>query len=72
MPAVSALPAITRGSRRRGRRSHRGPRQMLGSSPGSGGGVITTATLRDATHWDDLVADSGWPGSSGTGCGTRH
>ena len=29
---------------------------------GPRGGVITTATLRDATHWDQLVRDLGHPG----------
>lgn len=29
---------------------------------GPRGGVITTATLRDATNWDQLVADLGQPG----------
>ncbi len=29
---------------------------------GPRGGVITTATLRDATHWDDLVREIGQPG----------
>ncbi len=29
---------------------------------GPRGGVITTATLRDATHWDDLVREVGQPG----------
>ena len=39
---------------------------------GPRGGVITTATLRDATGWDELVDDLGWPGWCGTGCGTRR
>ena len=26
------------------------------------GGVITTATLRDATHWDELVTQPGFAG----------
>ena len=29
---------------------------------GPRGGVVTTATLRDATGWDDLVRDLGLPG----------
>ena len=29
---------------------------------GPRGGVITTATLRDATNWDQLVTDIGMPG----------
>ena len=29
---------------------------------GPRGGVVTTATLRDATHWDELVADLGLAG----------
>jgi len=29
---------------------------------GPRGGVITTATLRDATHWDELVKELGLPG----------
>ena len=29
---------------------------------GPRGGVITTATLRDAIGWDELVASLGWPG----------
>jgi integrase len=29
---------------------------------GPRGGVVTTATLRDATNWDQLVADLGQPG----------
>jgi integrase len=33
--------------------------ERLGSSPAR---VITTATLRDATGWDDLVRDIGQPG----------
>jgi integrase len=38
----------------------RGPEERLVTGPR--GGVITTATLRDATGWDQLVADLGLPG----------
>jgi len=34
------------------------------------GGVITTATLRDATGWDQLVLTSAWPAWFATVCGT--
>ena len=39
---------------------------------GPRGGVITTATLRDATRWDELVIELGQPGLVGTGCATRR
>jgi hypothetical protein len=39
---------------------------------GPRGGVITTATLRDATGWDDLVRGLGLPGWFATDCGTRR
>ena len=38
----------------------RDPEERLVTGPR--GGVITTATLRDATGWDQLVADLGLPG----------
>lgn len=38
----------------------RGPEERLVTGPR--GGVITTATLRDATRWDQLVADLGLTG----------
>ena len=37
---------------------------------GPRGGVLTTATVRDATHWDELVANLGLPGL--TRHGLRH
>ncbi|SCQ58492.1 tyrosine-type recombinase/integrase [Propionibacterium freudenreichii] len=37
---------------------------------GPRGGVLTTATVRDATHWDDLVKDIGLPNL--TRHGLRH
>ena len=39
---------------------------------GPRGGVITTATLRDATRWDELVTDLGLNGLVVTGYATRH
>ncbi|MBX7558330.1 tyrosine-type recombinase/integrase, partial [Streptomyces sp. tea 10] len=37
---------------------------------GPRGGVLTTASVRDATHWDDIVADMGLPDL--TRHGLRH
>ena len=38
---------------------------------GPRGGVITTATLRDATHWDELV-EGAWPAWSGAAWTAPH
>jgi integrase len=39
---------------------------------GPRGGVITTATLRDTTGWDEWLMILGWPASCGTACDTRR
>lgn len=49
-PLVPTLDRLTKG-RKADAGLLRGPR----------GGTITTATLRDATHWDEIVADLGYP-----------
>jgi len=38
---------------------------------GPKGGYLTTATVRDATDWDSMVAGSDCPTSPGTACATR-
>ena len=54
------------------RTAHRRPRGDERLVTGPRGGVITTATLRDATNWDDLVRELGCRAWCATACGTRH